>query len=93
MAINQFVQFQSLVYSYNNSALYLGTDKVETPDRLINQCVLAFNQINDDITDAVKRKSWGYMERCCEDSVALYNLMTELGIKDDVYAIIKTQRS
>jgi hypothetical protein len=45
MAINQFVQFQSLVYSYRNSALYIGTDKVETPDRLVEQCVLAFNQI------------------------------------------------
>ena len=93
MAINQFVKFQSLVYSYNNSALYLGTDKVETPTRLVEQCVLAFNQIHDDITDAIKRKSWGYMERCCEDSVTLYDLMTTLGIKDDVYAIIKAQRS
>ena len=93
MAINQFVQFQSLVYSYNNSALYLGNDKVETPQPLIEQCVLAFNQIHDDITDAIKRKSWGYMERCCEDSVALYDLMTQLGIKEAVYAIIKTQRS
>ena len=93
MAINQFVQFQSLVYSYNNSALYLGSDKVETPDRLINQCVLAFNQVHDDITDAIKRKSWGYMERCCEDSVTLYDLMTQLGIKEAVYAIIREQRS
>jgi hypothetical protein len=93
MAINQFVQFQSLVYSYNNSALFIGADKVETPDRLINQCVLAFNQIHDDIVGAIKRKSWGYMERCCEDSVTLYKLMTTLGIKDDVYAILKTQRS
>jgi hypothetical protein len=57
MAINQFVQFQSLVYSYNNSALFIGADKVETPDRLINQCVLAFNQIHDDIVGAIKRKS------------------------------------
>jgi hypothetical protein len=93
MAINQFVQFQSLVYSYRNSALYIGTDKVETPDRLIEQCVLAFNQISDDIADAVKRKSWEYMERCCDDSVALYDLMTELGIKDAVYAVIREQRS
>jgi len=93
MAINQFVQFQSLVYSYRNSALYIGTDKVETTDRLVDQCVLAFNQIHDDITDAIKRKSWGYMERCCEDSVALYNLMTELDIKDAVYAVIREQRS
>jgi hypothetical protein len=48
---------------------------------------------SDDIADAVKRKSWGYMERCCEDSVALYDLMTELGIKDAVYAVIREQRS
>ena len=93
MAINQFVKVQSLAYSYNNSALYLGTDKVETPDHLVEQCVLAFNQIHDSITDAIKRKSWGYMERCCEDSVTLYNLMTKLGIKDDVYSVIKAQRS
>jgi hypothetical protein len=49
MAINHNVQLQSMLYSFNNSALYLGNTKVESMEMLVPQMVKAFTQLRDQL--------------------------------------------
>lgn len=57
MAINQFVRLQSMIYSFNNSALWLGSKKVETPTMLVPQMARAVKQLTGYI-DAPIVNSW-----------------------------------
>tara|TARA_R110002167_G_scaffold233185_1_gene438381 strand:+ start:175 stop:468 length:294 start_codon:yes stop_codon:yes gene_type:complete len=45
MAIDQNVKLQSMLYSFNNSALFIGNDKA-TVDALVPQMVMAFVQLH-----------------------------------------------
>ena len=46
--INQFVQLQSMLYSYNNSALFIGNRKA-TPQMLVPQMAKARMQLFKDL--------------------------------------------
>ena len=46
--INQFVQLQSMLYSFNNNALFIG-DRMATPQMLVPQMAKARIQLFEDL--------------------------------------------
>ena len=88
MAINHNVQLQSMLYSFNNSALYLGNTKVESMEMLVPQMVKAFIQLRDQInsypvSDCPYQKEWA--QATIKEAFGLIDLISETGMLPLVY--------
>ncbi len=88
MAINHNVQLQSMLYSFNNSALYLGNTKVESMEMLVPQMVKAFTQLRDQIrsipvSDCPYQKEWA--QATIKEAFGLIDLISETGMMPLVY--------
>tara|TARA_R110001592_G_scaffold257091_1_gene520691 strand:- start:330 stop:623 length:294 start_codon:yes stop_codon:yes gene_type:complete len=88
MAINHNVQLQSMLYSFNNSALYLGNTKVESMEMLVPQMVKAFTQLRDQInsypvSDCPYQKEW--VQATIKEAFGLVDLISETGMLPLVY--------
>jgi len=88
MAINHNVQLQSMLYSFNNSALYLGNTKVESMEMLVPQMVKAFIQLRDQInsypvSDCPYQKEWA--QATIKEAFDLIDLISETGMMPLVY--------
>ena len=94
MAINHNVQLQSMLYSFNNSALYLGNVKVESMEMLVPQMVKAFTQLRDQLnsypaTDCPYQKEWA--QATLKEFFELIDLIGETGMMPRVYKEAKKQ--
>lgn len=88
MAINHNVQLQSMLYSFNNSALYLGNTKVESMEMLVPQMVKAFTQLRDQlnsypVSDCPYQKEWA--QATIKEAFGLIDLISETGMLPLVY--------
>ena len=88
MAINHNVQLQSMLYSFNNSALYLGNVKVESMEMLVPQMVKAFTQLRDQlnsypVSDCPYQKEWA--QATLKEAFGLIDLISETGMLPLVY--------
>lgn len=88
MAINHNVQLQSMLYSFNNSALYLGNTKVESMEMLVPQMVKAFTQLRDQlnsypVSDCPYQKEWA--QATIKEAFGLIDLISETGMMPLVY--------
>jgi hypothetical protein len=88
MAINHNVQLQSMLYSFNNSALYLGNVKVESVEMLVPQMVKAFTQLRDQlnsypVSDCPYQKEWA--QATLKEAFGLIDLISETGMLPLVY--------
>ena len=81
--INHFVAFQSALFSFNNSALYIGGRKA-TKMQLVPLIARAELQLCSEIVDGVKRGSHGYVERQVEELSRLNEIVAELCLRKDV---------
>ena len=57
--INQYVQLQSMLYSFNNSALFL-KGRLATPQSLVPQMALALTYLSTEIQSSATAKQWNY---------------------------------
>ena len=88
MAINHNVQLQSMLYSFNNSGLYLGNTKVESMEMLVPQMVKAFTQLRDQlnsypVSDCPYQKEWA--QATLKEAFGLIDLISETGMLPLVY--------
>ena len=81
--INHYVAFQSALFSFNNSALYIGGRKA-TKQQLVPLIAKAQVQLQTDLTSAVNRGSFGYAQRCGESLIALQRTTGQLCLNKDV---------
>ena len=81
--INHYVQFQSNLFSFRNSALFIG-GRLATKQQLIPMIAKAKIQLESQILDAVTSGHFGYAERVASDLVALNNTVSDLSLSNDV---------
>ena len=81
--INHYVAFQSALFSFNNSALYIGGRKA-TKQQLVPLIAKAQVQLQTDLTSAVNRGSFGYAQRCGESLTELQRTTAQLCLNKDV---------
>lgn len=81
--VNHYVAFQSALFSFNNSALYIGGRKA-TKQQLVPLIAKAQVQLQTDLTSAVNRGSFGYAQRCGESLTELQRTTAQLCLNKDV---------
>ena len=94
MGINHKVKLQSMLFSFNNSALYLGNTKVESVEMLVPQMVKAFIQLRDELnsypaTDCPFQKEWA--QASLKEFFGLVDLISETGMMPLVYEQAREQ--
>ena len=85
--INQYVQLQSMLYSFNNSALFL-KGRLATPQSLVPQMALALTYLSNEIQSSATAKQWNYCNRCAEDYATLTRTIKEMNLYRDVLQAI-----
>ena len=85
--INEYVQLQSMLYSFNNSALFL-KGRLATPQCLVPQMALALTYLSTEIQTSATAKQWSYCNRCAEDYATLTRTIKEMNLYRDVLQAI-----
>ena len=85
--INQYAQFQSMLYSFNNSALFL-KGRLATPQSLVPQMALALTYLSTEIQSSATAKQWNYCNRCAEDYATLTQTIKGMNLYRDVLQAI-----
>lgn len=85
--INQYVQLQSMLYSFNNSALFL-KGRLATPQSLVPQMALALTYLSTEIQESATGKRWSYCNRCAEDYATLTRTIKSMDLYRDVLQAI-----
>ena len=85
--INQYVQLQSMLYSFNNSALFIG-GRMATPQALVPQMALALTYLSTEIRESATSKRWNYCNRCAEDYATLTRTIKSMDLYRDVLQAI-----
>ena len=83
-----------MLFSFNNSALYLGNTKVESVEMLVPQMVKAFIQLRDELnsypaTDCPYQKEWA--QASLKEFFGLVDLISETGMMPLVYEQAREQ--
>ena len=81
--VNHYVQFQSALFSFRNSALFIGGRKA-THQMLVPLIARAKIQLESEVLDAVSNGHFGYAERVAGDLVALHSTVSDLSLSSDV---------
>ena len=85
--INEYVQLQSMLYSFNNSALFLN-GRQATPQMLVPQMALALTYLSTEIQTSATSKRWAYLNRCAEDYATLTKTIKDMNLYRDVMQAI-----
>ena len=81
--INQYVKLQSMLFSFNNNALVIGTKRA-TPQALVPQMALALTYLSNEIRESATRQHWGYCNRTAEDYATLTRTIKSMDLYRDV---------
>ena len=81
--VNHFVKFQSALFSFKNSALFIGGRKA-TKQQLVPMIARAEVQLCHNIVDGISRGSHEYAERQVEELSRLNEIVAELNLRKDV---------
>ena len=84
---NQYVQLQSMLYSFNNSALFIG-GRMATPQMLVPQMAVALTYLSNEIQQSATGKQWNYCNRCAEDYATLTKTIKGMNLYRDVLQAI-----
>ena len=83
MAIDQNVKLQSMLYSFNNGALWIGEDKA-TVDTLVPQMVMAFVQLHLKLTSMsatpVHKFELDYRNRTMDEFMGLIKTIDDMDL-------------
>lgn len=85
--INQYVQLQSMLYSFNNSALFIG-GRLATPQMLVPQMALALTYLSNEIQSSANGKQWNHLNRCAENYATLTRTIKDMHLYRDVLQAI-----
>lgn len=78
-----YAHFLQNLFSFNNNALFIN-GRQATKQQLVPMIADARTDLQDTLTDAISRKSWGYAERTAESLQNLETITRELNLMKDV---------